>query len=49
LLDGLQIVVQSHLLADQTFDREQLDELILFPHGKLVLLCPHLQQDGPPS
>ena len=49
LLDVLQIVVQSHLLADQTFDRKQLDDLILGPNGKLVLLCPHLQQDCPPS
>jgi hypothetical protein len=49
LLDVLQIVVQSHLLADQAFDRKQLDDLILGPHSKLVLLCPHLHQDSPPS
>jgi hypothetical protein len=28
---------------------KQLDDLILEPNGKLVLLCPHLQQDCPPS
>ncbi len=49
LLDGLQIVVQRHLLSDQAFDGDHLDNLILGPHGKLALLCPYLQQDRPPS
>jgi hypothetical protein len=49
LLDVLEIVVQSHLLADRAFDGKQLDELILLPHGKLAMLCPHWQQDRPPG
>jgi hypothetical protein len=49
LLDVLQIVVQDHLLANQTLNGKQFDDLILGPHGKLALLCPHLQQDASPS
>jgi hypothetical protein len=36
-------------LSDQTFDRKQLDKLVLFPHGKLAALRYHLQQDSTPS
>jgi hypothetical protein len=49
LLDVLEIVFQCHLLAHQPFDGKQLDDLILGPDSELVLLCPYLQQDRPPS
>jgi hypothetical protein len=45
LLDRLQIVREGHLLPDQTFDRKQLDDLVLMPNGKLVVLGYHLSQD----
>jgi hypothetical protein len=44
-LDRLQIVGEGHLLPDQTFDRKQLDDLVLMPNGKLAALCYHLEQD----
>jgi hypothetical protein len=47
LQDVLQIVGQGHLLADQTFDRKQLDDLILVPNGKLATVRLHLEEDAP--
>ena len=38
LQDVLQIVVQGHLLAEQAFAGEQLDDLILVPNSKLTAL-----------
>jgi hypothetical protein len=49
LLDGLQRVVQGHLLANQAFDGKQFDDLVLLPNGKLAMRRPHLQQDRTPS
>jgi hypothetical protein len=47
LQDGLQIVVQDHLLADQAFDGKQLDHLVLVPNGKLATVRLHLEEDAP--
>ncbi len=45
VLDRLQIVGEGHLLPGQTFDRKQLDDLVLMPNGKLAALGYHLEQD----
>jgi hypothetical protein len=45
LLDILQIVGEGHLLPDQTFERKQLDDLVLMPNGKLAALGSHFEQD----
>jgi hypothetical protein len=39
LQDVLQIVVQKHVLTNQTFDGKQLNDLVLGPDSKLVMLC----------
>jgi len=39
LLDVLQIIVQKHVLTNQTFDGKQLNDLVLGPDSKLVMLC----------
>jgi hypothetical protein len=43
----LQRVGQGHLLADQAFDRKQLDKLVLVPDGTLATLRFHLEEDAP--